>query len=221
MKNNCLPKKIKRATKSLRIYRLALISFFIVVGANASYGQTYSYEVWHDGQLVLDTGDTLTGVVKYDMMKDVVQFQHASGRNEAFSPRKLLLFQIDDKILNRNRTFFSLPIETDRGFEKLMFFEVLVQGKLTLFSRERIEIVQRSASIYGSYTNRSYESLEYDFYLLMKNKQIEQYDNSKSTLLAMMSPQSNDVKKYMKQKRLKVSNRRDLPQIVAYYNSIQ
>ncbi len=63
--------------------------------------------------------------------------------------------------------------------------------------------------------------IAYDFYLLRKGKELQLFDGKKGTLLDMMYPKADDVKKYMHRKKLKVSNRSDLIQIINFYNSFQ
>lgn len=176
---------------------------------------------WHPGQIVFVEGDTVSGKVKYDMTTDMVQLERPSGKLEAYSARKILIFAIEDKLANRNRKFISLPYSPTGGFEKLTLFEILVEGRITLLSREKIEVVYRNSSFYNTTSPFGNEAIAYDHYLLKKGGKIELFDGKKNTLLSKTTPYSSDVKTYMKDKRLKPKRRTDLAQIIAYYNSIK
>ncbi|PZR36720.1 MAG: hypothetical protein DI538_13565, partial [Azospira oryzae] len=85
-------------------------SLLLTVGVlfySLGYAQHFAFELWHDGRLVLDSGDTLKGNIKYNMQEELIQLQ-ASGRNETFTARKVLFFEIFDNTVKHYRQFYSL-----------------------------------------------------------------------------------------------------------------
>ena len=94
--------------------------------------QEFAFEMWHDGKVVLENGDTLTGNVKYDMQTDLVQVQ-VGDLLETYSARKLLFLEIFDKTVKRYRRMYSLPYNTSGNYKAPVIFELLEEGKTIPF----------------------------------------------------------------------------------------
>src|SRR6218665_1551351 len=97
---------------------------------NAGFAQQFPFELWHDGRIVLDSGDTLRGTVKYNMNEDLLQYK-AGTRNESYSARKVLFYEIFDNTVKRYRQFYSLPYSAVGSYKAPVFFELLEEGKIT------------------------------------------------------------------------------------------
>jgi len=72
---------------------------FFLIGSLVSgslQAQQWAFELWHTGKVILDTGDTLRGLIKYDLDKDIIQLQ-ANNKLESYTSRKVLLFEISEK----------------------------------------------------------------------------------------------------------------------------
>ena len=194
---------------------LFLLIFFLPVMATA---QLWPFEMWHDGEIVTEQGDTLKGKVKYDLQQDLVQFMHREDKVEAYSARKVLFFEIFDETVHRYRNFYTLPYNATAGYKTPVIFELLVQGKMTLLSRESLEYKTFSSTYYmGSYTRQ----VLVDYYFFLKeNGDIEEFKGSKNDLMDLMGTKANLVEKYIKVNRLKFDEKYDLVKIVAYYNSL-
>lgn len=199
---------------------LACILSFVVwlLLSTAVHGQPWPSEVWHDGKVVLDSGDTLKGKIKYDLKQDLIQYNVPNQRTDAFSARKVLFFEIFDESVHRYRQFFALPYTNQAQYRTPVFFELLTEGKLTLLAREAVEFRTYSSPYYlGSYSR---EILVYHYFFLDNEGNIEEFKGSKTDLLALMGRKSDDVEKFMKTNRLKIDDKYDFARIVAYYNSI-
>ncbi|MFZ2904721.1 MAG: hypothetical protein WAZ98_00840 [Cyclobacteriaceae bacterium] len=193
-----------------------LVCFFLVFGS-AVQAQQWAFELWHDGKIVLVTGDTLKGLVKYDLQQDIVQYNAQRGNIEAYSARKVLFFEIFDTTVGHYRQFYALPYNTSSGYRTAVFFELLAEGKMTLLTRESLEYrTYSSPYYYGSYSR---QVLVYRFYLLEESGNIVEFVGKKAELMTLMGKRSEAVEKYIKENKLKVEDRDDLAKIVAYYNS--
>jgi hypothetical protein len=180
--------------------------------------QNWPSELWHDGKIVLTNGDTLRGLIKYDLQQDLVQYTLEDKRTEAFSARKIMFFEIFDETVRQYRQFFALPYTTTTGYRAPIFFELLADGKLTLLSRESLEYRTYNSPYYlGGYSR---QMLVYKFYFLDEKGSIVEFSGNKTDLLNLMGRKSDDVEKYIKEHKLKVDDKYDFARIVAYYNSI-
>jgi hypothetical protein len=197
------------------------ISLLMVLQLALSYqvrAQNWPSELWHQGKIVLMSGDTLRGLLKYDLQQDLVQYTLEDKRTEAFSARKIMFFEIFDETVRQYRQFFALPFTTTTGYRAPVFFELLANGKLTLLSRESLEYRTYNSPYYlGGYSR---QILVYKYFFLDEKGNIQEFTGNKADLLNMMGRKSDDVEKYMKENKLKFDDKYDFARIVSYYNSI-
>jgi hypothetical protein len=195
------------------------VTFFLTLGLTEACAQRWPFELWHEGKIVLENGDTLKGLVKYDFMQDLVQYNFEDKRTEAFSARKILYFEIFDESVRKYRQIFALPFTNSSGYRAPVFFELLEEGKMTLLSREILEYRSNTSPYYlgGSFTR---QVLVNKYFFLDEKGNITEFSGNKSDLLNLMGKKSDEVEKYIKANRLKYDDKYDFARIVAYYNSI-
>jgi len=197
--------------------KIRIILFAALCCAQVSVAQDWAFEYWHEGKIVLVSGDTLVGLVKYDFQQDLVQFNDQKKNIEALSPRKILFFEIFDNTVSRYRNFFVLPFAATGNYRTPILFELLEEGKMTLLAREAMEYRTFSSMYYyGSYTRLV---LVYKYYLMAEDGDIKEFQGKKNDLLSMMGKRSEDVDRYIKANRLKIEEPYDFAKIVSYYNS--
>ncbi len=198
--------------------RNKVIAFFIFFLLSVTvHAQQWAFELWHEGKIVLVSGDTLKGLVKYDLQQDLIQYNSQRGNIEAYTARKVLLFEIFDKTVGQYRQFFALPYNASGGYRAPVFFELLAEGKMTLLVRENLEYRSYSSPYYyGSYSRLV---LVYKFYLLEENGNITEFTGKKSDLMQLMGKRAGAVEDYMRENKLKIEDRDDFVKIVSYYNS--
>jgi hypothetical protein len=194
---------------------LTIICLSFAIQANA---QEWAFELWHEGKIVLESGDTLRGQVKYDLQQDLIQYKQGQSMAQALTARKVLYFEIFDSSIRKYRQFFSLPYATNTNYKAPVFFELLTEGDLTLLCREALEYrTYSSPYMIGSYTRLV---LVNSYFLLKENGSIEPLEVKKADLLNLMGKKSDKVENYMKDNRLKVDDKYDLVQIIKFYNNL-
>jgi hypothetical protein len=180
--------------------------------------QHWPFELWHEGKLVLNSGDTLKGLLKYDLQQDIVQYTINDQKAEAFSARKVLFFEIFEVAIHHYRRFFSLPFTASNGYRAPVFFELLEEGKMVLLAREHLEYKTYSSPYFaGSYSR---PVLEHKYFFLKADGVIEEFSGSKKDLLDLMGKKAEAVDGYIKDNHLKFDDKQDLTRIVDYYNSL-
>ncbi len=189
----------------------------LIVGPSLSWGQTFPFDLWHEGKIVLDSGDTIRGSIKYSL-QDLLQVRH-QNQLESFSARKVLLFEIFDQGYKRYRTFYSLPYSSNGSYKSPVFFEVLTEGKITVLSREKVEYRSTSYSpfMYGAYSTRMI--LVNTYYLLKENGNIIDFSGKRNDWLDLMGSRADEMHDYARQNKLDFDRKYDLKQIIDYYNS--
>jgi hypothetical protein len=198
------------------LLRGAGIGYFMLI-TNLAHAQTWSFELWHEGKIVLVEGDTLRGMLKYDLQQDLVQYTYNNSKAEVYTARKILFFEIFDESVNRYRRFFTLPYSTSPGYKTPIFFELLEEGKITLLCREFLEYKNQSSM----YMNYSRLVLSHKYFFLLENGEIEEFlEPRKNDLLDRMGKWSEDVEKFIRANRLRIEDKQDLARIIDYYNSL-
>ncbi|HLT73340.1 MAG TPA: hypothetical protein VKZ75_11845 [Cyclobacteriaceae bacterium] len=201
----------------MKVKHLWAVVILSLVSGYAS-AQHWPFELWHEGRIVLVSGDTLKGKVKYDLMQDLVQYDFPNVRTEVFTPRKILFFEIFDKTVNRYRNFFTLPYNATTGYRTPLFFELMAEGNMTLLAREVLEYRTYNSPYY--YGNFSRQVLVYKYFFLKEDGSIVEFTGNRNDLLTLMGNKSESVEKYMKENKLKFEEKYDLARIVGYYNSL-
>jgi hypothetical protein len=197
--------------------RRVLIIFLFCVTPLILHAQQWAFELWHDGKIVLESRDTLKGLVKYDLQQDLIQYNSQRGSIEAFTARKVLFFEIFDKTVGLYRQFFSIPYSATGGYRTPVFFELLEEGKMTLLTREALEYRTSSSPYYLGSTSRVV--MTYKYYMLNDAGIITEFIGKKSDLLKLMGKYAGSVEDYMRENKLDVEDRNDIVKIIAYYNS--
>ena len=203
----------------LAITTRILIAAALLLVFSAAFGQrNWPSELWHDGKIVLVEGDTIRGLVKYDLQQNLVQYTMNNRKAEIFTARKVLFFEIFDETVHKYRKFFVLPYSNPSNYRAPVFFELLEEGKITLLSRELLEYKTYNNAFYGGSYSRLVQT--YYYYLLKTDGTIEDLRGNKSDFLDLMGRQSKTVEKYARANRLSFDDKYDVAKIVAYYNSL-
>lgn len=189
-----------------------------------AFGQKYSMEFWHDGEMDLEKGKTMRGKIKYDLETESIQFMEGNVLR-SFSSSNVDAFQIVDALDNRVRYFYSLPYTILGQFQRNKFFELLTEGYYTLLAREklveRVRNVNDPFSPVGFNTVR-YFYLEYDFYLVGPDGEIVQVQGSRpKDVIEYFKGKEDQLTSYIKENRLHLEEWRDMTKLVNFYNSLK
>lgn len=182
------------------------------------HAQQWAFELWHEGRVVTTDGDTLKGLIKYDIQTDIIQFNYPNTKKvEAFAPRKVIFFEIFDATIRQYRMFFSLPYSPSGTYGALAFFELLTEGKLTLLCREALEYrTYSSPYLYGSFSRLV---LVYKYFFMDDKGNIAEYSGKRADLMNRFGRYAPDVERFIRQNRLRLDERNDFIRVIEYYNS--
>lgn len=186
-------------------------SLLLILLATSSIvnAQDFPSELWHQGVLVLVNEDTLSGKIKYNLEQDLVQVE-SGEKTYTFSGKKVFYFQIYDETVDAYREFYTLPYALINQYEAPIFFEVLVEGKLTLLCREAIitkTVSDNNINPYGSSMAISRDVLVYTYYFLDNLGNITKYSMKKRDLLRVLQKRADKIDQYMKVNHLKADKR--------------
>jgi len=192
--------------------------------------RNFAENYWHDGKILTADNDTLYGRIKYDLANNVVQLE-LNKTIQTLTSRKALYFQIYDENNSQYRNYYALPYAVQNpNYEVPIFFELLSQGEpITLLCRERLntEVVPINDIYTPTLNTVTRTTLDYEFYFLyviQKGNEVSikiKTFSKEAELLDLMSDWRTLVEKFIKENRLKVSQKYDVIDIVSYYNSLK
>ena len=191
--------------------------FFLLVLPLGGSAQKFPFEFWHEGKIVLETSDTLKGLVKYNMQEDLVQLQE-NNKLDTYTSRKVVYFEIFDVTTKRYRQFYSLPYAVTGQYRAPVFFELLEEGKMTLLAREALET--RTYSSFYYYGTHSQLVLVDKYFLMKEDGTIVSFTGKKNDLIELMGAKGDAVAKFAKENKLDFDKKYDVAQMVEHYNSL-
>ncbi|GAB4040502.1 hypothetical protein [Spirosoma jeollabukense] len=118
------------------LYKRTLITIlvlFCVFSAQASPEK----EVWHTGHITLWDKTVLEGNLSYNWLAEMVMFRQSDGRLYTLSANQVVQFGWFDYSLHKNRDFRSLSGSPTKNHDNRTFFEVWMDGPLTVVRRLR------------------------------------------------------------------------------------
>lgn len=202
--------------------RFLLTAIVILTIGSGSFAQDLPTDIWHEGKLILVNETILEGKIKYDMVRGLVQVD-TNGKVYTHGAKSIFYFKIYDETIESHREFYVLPYGLITSYKAPVIFEVLVEGNLTLLSREYTTTKNvQSSSPYniGGYQGYQKEVLVYDYFFLDRKGNITQYNMKKKELMAAVSKRQSEVTDYMRQTKLRPDRRNDLIRIIAFYNAL-
>lgn len=109
------------------IYWLLFLLATHINAQNRSEGQELlsGQEGWSKGSIMLNEGEELKGLVRYDDRNGILSF-HDGENSKAFTPRTVVAFEFTDEITGVRHVFYSLPYEDqENGVVRPQFFEMI------------------------------------------------------------------------------------------------
>ena len=213
------------------ILTILFISLFSLV----SMSQQFPAQQWHQGEATLNDNRVISGVIKYDLERDAIIVK-VGDRMETYSAQLVMKFSIVQQGDGRLRRFFTLPYVSSNGYKTIpRFFEVIIEGKMTLLVREYIDQIttgsgrSRYNNNYGRYNNyndypynRMYTRrfLSYKMFFLDHEGNMTEHSGRKKDVFAVLNESKQDLKKFVKTNRLKIDKLPDVARLVAHYNTL-
>ncbi len=171
------------------------------------------------GEVDLKNGQTLKGVLDYDLKNNSLQIV-LDNKIKGYDITSVESFQAFDKITHKTKFFFSLPYQVNHGFYRDLIFELLTEGKLTLFSRQIPTEEYRSVYNGGRYVWANITVLKENYFFISDDSEMTACDNSLKDLMKFMADKEKEMQEFYKKNRLKLEKRTDMIKIVNHYNSI-
>lgn len=200
----------------------------VIVGLLQVKAQELPSEQWHQGEVVLLDQSVREGVLKYDLDRQAVQIR-VNDKTETYDASQLISFRFLQRSINAIRRFYSLPYETQSGYKRPIFFEIIVEGKMSLLAREYEVLTSTTSSGYNRrrymdpYYNPTFPTsrryLAYKIYFVSENGRIVESSNKMNDIIGYFDADRSVLKKYIKKEKLKLDRIADVAKLVQHYNN--
>jgi hypothetical protein len=180
-------------------------------------------EKWEPGVIHLE-GQSLQGEVSYDPKLDVV-FCKSDGRIQTFTAHTVRHFEIYDEGAGITRSFSSLSDDATASRERKTFFEVMVDGDLTLLRKGKYAKIARPKGKYHRVTNRILEAKQkpeivYRYYLLRKDG-LQEIRHFRRQVLPLMHDREAEMRQFINSHKFNLENPQSHILIINYYNHLK
>jgi hypothetical protein len=175
----------------------------------------YPYRTtWYLGALSTKTGEELAGEMQFDWETNSLKIKQEETI-KTFSPSNVAKFEFFDPNWKEQRHFVSLPFSKKGRYASPRFFEILLEGKVSVLMRENnVEAV-------GIIKFKNMTKTPSECYLYTEGESPKRFDGRPKLLYQILPHHHADLKEFIERKRLNVYQLLDLIRVVDYYNSLE
>ncbi len=190
----------------------SLISCFV---AASLYAQDPTIgEQWFEGSLVTTEGDTIEGMLSYNMMTNVVKIR-AQGRMTVHSGFQIFHFRVWDERDHKWRQFYCIHYAIKNHHTAPALFELLSEGKLSLLARESWNNTRGNDRL----NKQGY--LKKDYFFIDREGNMAYCLGRKSQVLDLMQDHAFEVRRYIRELYLDdFRKERHLRMVTTFYNKL-
>ncbi len=200
-----------------------LLLFFLFLNSPVFSQNTLDLENWNPGYIITREEDTIYGPVIINYGTDLVQINE-ENTVKTFGANQIQRVYIKEKDRDMERYIYSFQFHPYSDFKPYKLFEILFSGKsVCLLSREML--ITETVPIYDNFTYRTYYTtrtrLSADFFLMFPGEKVKALSGSKKELLLMLADKKDQIKKYIQDNKLSVTDKEDLSLIIKEYNILK
>lgn len=201
---------------------LSILMMLITFYSLQSFSQTN--DVWHRGMVKLKSGDIIQGEISYDFQYDNVRIREdRNGAFTVYSPFQVDKFSFMDTTYKVPRDFYSIPYQREKNFIAYHFFEVLIEGPVTLLSQEFV--VERVGNVYravGLKRHPSYaDAMLKDRFFIMNDRGFFMLNDPERDLHRFLdSSIIQGMAFYKKNKFMNLNTRPAMMAFITHYNQL-
>jgi hypothetical protein len=183
-------------------------------------GNPFLINNWADGNIDFVNGKTGVVKVKYDLVKDVLLFQHKGDSTAMYFVDQVKGFTLTNSFINESSI---IPLVFNSGYPAIdiqttaSFYQVIAPGKVQLLRHYRKAI--RTDQAFNSATVTKTFAFT-DLYYLYADNKISRIKPSQKSILAAMANKSTEIQAYLKTTTVDYKNDAALAKLFNYYNSL-
>jgi len=196
------------------------VCLFAITAANAQTtastvikGSPYMDDTFTDGAIHY-ASKVHAAPVRYNIFQDVVEYQQAG---------KPLVLDANETIKKVNIGEITLiPMKYENnGKSKFAYFQLLDSGKVTLYSKKKIILLQpkKGGALDGSDQPAEYKRSGDTFYFKTSDGALQEIESIKS-MIATLPDKQEELTVFAKKEKISPRKEKEIIQFVKYYNSI-
>jgi hypothetical protein len=209
------------------------IRFFLVWALLLSFSgygqQVFSMETFHRGKVSLTNPETeIEGDILYNLPKNTLLVSTKEGQTLSLTSSRVASFSLTDGLNGKKREFFAIPYQTDKGYKRPVFFELLYEDNFALFCREDIVEDQipvgmnYGVGMVGAPVGYRYVKKEvFSYFLLTDSDQIIALDNDPKKIVEQFPSHRSELSSYIQTQGLDMRKPTDLIRLVRFYNDLK
>ena len=198
--------------------RLSLLLYLCLYLRVSFAQQIEGQDIWLNGELFLVDSTTKIGKIKYDFGSNTVVLK-TNGRVALFNPSQFfkVTFSTEESL---TRELVIKSKKNSKGFHVAQLFEVLVDESTKLLVREEVVYYSTGSMATQGFKSEIVPLLVYNYYVQILEGEVISFNNNRRNVMKIMKSDSELIKTYVKENKLRYSQKKDLIQIFKYYNTL-
>jgi hypothetical protein len=199
-----------------------LLLVVIVLASISSYSQfrpRYDYSLtWHEGNVILYTGDTLACTLRYNQTLSIGALQILQDDEViTLSSKDVQEFSFYDIDKNRWRKFSSMMIEEEEPINQKLFLEHLYYNKqFSILNLKTIDV----PFDYMNYTRLISKPVRMSKKYIMDSRTGALLPLSKENALKLLDPRRDEIASFIHEHRLRFKRVADYIDVLEYHSSL-
>lgn len=228
----------------------SVYALFLLLSALTLSAQEFPSENWYEGRVTLNNGTEIAGFINYDLDANAIQVSR-NERIETYHAKQFYTFTISVKEEGFIRSFYVLPFANETGYKRPTVFELIIEGKISLLTREYIATrsINTTSGFYGGgfnswnnpysrwnnpynrwndplnrYNNPSNNTrqryLAFRLFIVDDEGKVTPISNNKKEVIAALGAYPKELKRFIKENKLKMDNVKDVADLINFFNNI-
>ncbi|HDZ41108.1 MAG TPA: hypothetical protein ENH59_05455 [Bacteroidetes bacterium] len=176
-------------------------------------GTPYLIQEYEEGKVYLKSGEVLTGKFRFDLYANQVQFTNEDRRYVIAYPEKIYKIELNGNTLK------YIDYKIDAGIDHNYFF-TLIEGYYSLY-------LKKSKTLKDPVATKPYQQarparfLDHkDYYYVKIGENPAKRVRNKKDIVKMCEENFPDVRNYMKEEKLRISDEYDLVKLITHINGL-
>jgi|GEM_PF-3862101 len=174
---------------------------------------------WYSGKILLENESEVAGEVSYNYKHGVIMLKDEDGTTKAFSAKQTQYFEYFDEVMQVPRRYISLPFFTGKNYSNKMFFELIMDGEISVFRKEKkninLEFIQQHDN-----DNFTRYHASFDYYFFNDGSFVPLKDFTKKLYPKLSAGFPNKIEEFISDNSLNVASGIHAILVIDYYNSL-
>ena len=174
---------------------------------------------WHSGKIILEDNSEIAGEISYNYRHGVIMLKNEKGTTKAYSAAQASYFEFFDDVMQVPRRYISLPFYTEANYASQMFFELIMEGEVAVFRKEKKNINLEFIRQHDNENFTRYHA-SFDYYFFENGKFTSLKDFAKKMLPKIKQHYELEISNFIEANELDTATGIHAILIIDFYNSL-